>query len=234
MTTPASFNTAYRCIVYALRDAGRLAEGSEPSSEQLAIGLNRLNDLINLWQTQGLKLFLLEDLPVTLTAALALYTFGAAGSTVMAKPHKIEEAWLEDSDGQRIPLNPLAWEGYNHLGNTTTESTPNSFFVDKQATLLRVRLWPVPDTSAASLYTLHVLVRKQITNFVGLSDQSAFPQEWFIALRWGLADDWATGQPQAIMDRCEKRAMAFREALEDWDIEDASTYFTPSLRGPHG
>lgn len=229
MTAPASFNTAYRAIEYAMQDAGLLEEGTEPTSGQIAKNLNKLNDLINLWQTQGLKLFLLEDLAVTLTASLALYTFGAAGSTVMAKPHRVEDAYLEDADGNRVPLNPLSWEGYLRLGNATTEGTPNSYFVDKQASLLRVKLWSVPDTSAAALYTLHVLVRKQVTNFVSLTDQSAFPQEWFIALRWGLADEISTGQPQAICDRCEKRAVAYRTALEDWDVEDAATFFTPRV-----
>ena len=38
------------------------------------------------------------------------------------------------------------------------------------------------------------------------SSPKGFAQEWRIALRWGLADDIATGQPQAIMDRCAQRA----------------------------
>ena len=65
---------------------------------------------------------------------------------------------------------------------------------------------------------------------VMLTDETAFPLEWSMGLRWGLADELATGQPQAIMDRCERRATAYREKLEDWDVEDAPTSFAPDQR----
>ena len=77
---------------------------------------------------------------------------------------------------------------------------------------------------------MHLLVQNQITQMVSLTDTTAFPLEWSMGLRWGLADELATGQPQAIMDRCEKRATAYRQALEDWDVEDAPTSFTPDQR----
>ncbi len=52
-----------------------------------------------------------------------------------------------------------------------------------------------------------------------------------MALRWGLADDICTGQPGEIMRRCAERAKAYREALEDWDVEDAATQFQPDPQG---
>lgn len=230
MTIPASTNNAYRAIDMAHRDAGLLARGVELDSDQIGDGLQRLNDMVNLWQTQGLKLFMLEDLAVTLTAATALYTFGLAGTAVMAKPMRVIDAYLVDSSGSRIPLRPLSWEEYTKINNSTTEGQPNGYFVDKQALLLKVRLWPTPGTAEAAIYTLHLILQKQIDNFVPFTQDSAFPQEWFIALRWGLADELASGQPQAIMDRCEKRAIAYRTALEDWDVEDAPTFFSPEIR----
>jgi hypothetical protein len=232
VTIPALTNTAYRAIDLAMHDAGLLAEGTEPNSDQLARNLGRLNDMINLWQTQGCKLFLLEDVSQALTAGLALYSFGAAGTTVMAKPHRVVDAYLVDSSGSRIPLRALSWEEYVKVNNSTTQGTPNGYFVDKQYLLLKVSLWPTPASGDATTYTLHVILRKQITNFVSLTDDMVFPQEWFIALRWGLADELASGQAQAIMDRCEKRAVAYRTALEDWDVEDASVYFQAEVR--HG
>ena len=69
---------------------------------------------------------------------------------------------------------------------------------------------------------------------VSVNDQMNFPQEWFLALRWGFADEICTGQPQAIMDRCEKKATMYREALEDWDVEDTSTRFQPDTRMGYG
>jgi hypothetical protein len=45
-----------------------------------------------------------------------------------------------------------------------------------------------------------------------------------------LADDISTGQPQVIMQNCKMNAKIYREALEDWDTEDAATFFNIDSR----
>ena len=229
MTTPASYQTADRIIRYAYMDSGIVAKQADPNSEQLAEGMNRLNDMINLWQTQGLKLWLVSDTPVTLTAGINKYVFSPTGNVVMTKPLQVLQGYWLDAFNNRTPINVLSWEEWLRLSNATSQGAINSYFVDKQATHLDVYFWNTPDSNAA-LGTAHVLLKQQVTNFVSLTDTMNFPLEWAIALRWGLADDLATGQPQEIVDRCEKRAMAFRAALEDWDIEDASITFVPDAR----
>lgn len=228
MTAPAIFGTAERIIKMAYLDAGLVQQGDSPNGEQLADGMMRLNDIANLWQTQGLKLWLLYDLSVNLVAGQRVYTLGPGGDVDMAKPTRVLDScyYLDSSNVQR-PLTLLSWDEYKRLGNVQQEGAINSIFVDKQATQLDVYMWLVPDTTAAT-GTVHVLIQRQVQNVVSLTDTMNFPPEWFMALRWGLADDICTGQPAVIMDRCTKRADAFRTALEDWDVEDASTRFTPS------
>ena len=65
MTTPA-INTPKAIIDTALRNAGKLQEGQLPSSEQYAMYMGDLQRLTNLWQTQGLKLWLQTDLSIPL------------------------------------------------------------------------------------------------------------------------------------------------------------------------
>ena len=65
MTTPAD-NTPRAILYDAYVDAGKLQEGDELGGEQLAAGMRRLRDLVNFWQTQGLKLWLLSDTAVTI------------------------------------------------------------------------------------------------------------------------------------------------------------------------
>lgn len=229
MTTPAT-NTAQWIIRSAMRDAGYLMKGAEPSSEDYAENLARLNEIVNLWQTQGIKLFLLQDLSVTLVAGTSTYTFGPSGSTVMTRPLRVIEAYYSDANGVRRPLMPLAWADWVRLSQVAQEGQPNAYFVDKQATQLSVSFWLTPDTTAAT-GTVHLIAQTQATNFASLSDASAFPIEWAAALRWGLADEIATGQPQVIMDRCERRARYYRNLLEDWDREDAPLILTPDRQG---
>ena len=228
MTSP--FNSPARIIEYAMGDAGLLQTGELPTPDQYTGYSNRLLDLINLWQTQGLKLWLQRDLAIPLTAGKASYSLGPIGDVSMVKPMRVLQAYSLQAMGVRRPLTPISRDEYTRLSNVSQPGTVNSIFVDKQQLQLVVNMWLVPDAQAA-LEVVHVILQYQVVNFNSIYAGIEFPQEWFIALRWGLADDICTGQPQAIMDRCKARADAFRTALEDWDVEDAPTFFQASSQG---
>ena len=232
MTAPANFGTANRIIRMAMEDAGLLQDGDDPTSGQYAKNLQRLNDMVNLWQTQGLKLFLWQDIAIVLVAGTALYTLGPLGTVVMVKPLRVLQAYHLSSSNNKTPLTPLSWEEYLRLSNTTQSGSVQQYFADKQKDLLRVSLINNPDAAAAT-GTLHLLVETQATQLINLTDAIVFPPEWFIALRWGLADELSTGQPASIVARCQQKATMFREALEDWDVEDTSVYFAADVQGAH-
>jgi hypothetical protein len=232
MTTPAYFPTGDRLIKMAYMDAGLLQQGDDPNGEQIADGVQRMNDMINLWQTQGLKLWLYEDYPITLIAGQGTYSLYPGGDVDMTKPMRGLQGYYRDTNGIRRPLTILSWDDYMRLSQINQEGQINSYFVNKLYDRLDIFFWLLPDSTAAT-GTGHILLQKQVPNFIGVTDTTIFPQEWFIALRWGLADDLATGQPQAIMDRCAQRAMLYRTALEDWDVEDAPTNFQPDQRSAY-
>jgi hypothetical protein len=231
MPAPSN-NTPISIINDAYFDAGLTQEGQVPNSEQIVMGMRKLTDIINLFQTQGLKLWLLEDHPITLTVGTGTYTLGPAGTVVMTKPLRVIDAYYEDVNHIRRPLIPLSWNDYTRLSQIVQRGQINSYFVDKQQTQLSVFFWLVPDANAATGQA-HLVLQRQATNFISLNETVNFPAEWRIALRWALADELATGQPQAIMDRCQQRAIAYRTMLEDWDVEDAPTRFTPDSRSQY-
>lgn len=235
MTTMYDANTAQGIINDAMHDACILGEGKTPNSEQFRRWTRRLNDLANVWQTQGIKLWLQQDYAISapvLTAGLALYVLGPTGNVPMTKPTRIEEqsCYYADANGVQRPLIPLSRNEFNNLGTLSTQGPINSFYVDKQQFALNVTLWLTPDALAAT-GSVHLILQNQINNIVNITDQMMFPLEWGLALRWGLADEMASGQPQAIMDRCAERAKAYRTALEDWDVEDVSVMIQPDSRG---
>ena len=228
MTAPAD-NTPISIINDAYFDAGLLQEGDTLNGEQIVSGMRRLTDIVNLWQTQGCKLWLNVDTPVPLVAGKGTYTFSPSGDVSMDKPTRVLDAYYSDVNGIRRPLTPLAWTDYLRLSQINQLGQINSYFVEKQAQALSVFFWLIPDDTAAT-GTGHLLTQVQVTNFINLTETMNFPIEWRIALRWGLADEICTGQPQAIMDRCQQRAQSYRAALEDWDVEDAPTRFAVDLR----
>ena len=231
MTAPNP-NTPIAIISDAYFDAGLTQEGQSPNSEQIVTGMRKLTDIINLWQTQGLKLWLNVDTTVPLVAGTGTYTFSPTGTVIMPKPPRAIDAYYMDSNGIRRPLIPLSWNDYIRLSQVNTTGQINSYFVNKKQEELSVFFWLIPDATAAT-GTAHLLLQTQVTNFISVIETMNFPIEWRIALRWGLADELATGQPQAIMDRCQQRTISYRTMLEDWDVEDAPTRFSPDSRGQY-
>lgn len=221
MAAPASSHTPLRMIKQALKDCGRLQTGDEPTGEVIADALGRIGDLINFFQTQGIKLHLnrIQSVPPAASALL-----GPNGSIMAVKPTRILDGWRVAADGSRTPLNVLSWNQYYRMGNLSTTGVTNSYFTDKQATDLLVRFWPAPD-AATLLGTFELLVQAQSTVPTELDETISFPVEWYLALRWALADELSSGQPALIMDRCASKAAMYRQALEDWDVEDAPTSF---------
>jgi hypothetical protein len=219
-------NTAYGIIDQGMHDAGKLQEGQRPNSQQLADNLLRLNDIINLWQTQGLKLFLQQEVTVPLAVGQTLYVLGPSGpAVVMPKPSRVLQGYILDTSNIRRPLVPLSRDEWERLSQTIgNNGTINSYMVDKQAYQLNLNLWPPPDNTEV-LNTAVFLTQIQAAGPVYITDETSFPQEWRMALRWALADDISTGQPPDVIARCEKNALKYRTALEDWDVEDAPTMF---------
>jgi hypothetical protein len=228
VTAPVS-NTPNGIVNDAMLDAGMLQEGDLPSSEQYAMYSRRLNDLINLWQTQGLKLWLQTDQSIALVAGSQTYLLGPGGTTTTTKPMRVLQGYYLDSSNVRRPIYPLSWDEWLRLSQVSLTGAISQYFVDKRQSNLAVHFWLIPDANAAT-GTAHLLIQRQVTNFTEVDETMEFPQEWRMALRWGLADDICTGQPQAIMDRCAAKATVFRQMLEDWDVEDASTSFHPDQR----
>jgi len=232
MTSPSSFYTAQRIIRFAYRDAGLIQEGGEPNSEQYADGLMRLNDIANIAQVDGLKLWTILDQPITLLAGHPTYTLSPTGDVVMAKPLKVIQGYCIDPNGIRRPIVPMSWEEWTRLSQVNQQGQINSYFVDKQRTALSVSFWLVPD-SVMALSTAHLIIQQQMGQMVSLTDQTAFPIEWSMFLRWALADDISTGQPVEIVGNCQSKHMMYKEKLENWDIEDVSVMFTPDQRSSY-
>ena len=231
MTAPSP-NTPASIIKDAYMDAGIIQQGDTPNSEQIVDGMTRLTDVINFEQTQGLKLWLNVDTTVPLVANTGTYTFSPTGTVVMPKPPRAIEAYYKDVNGIRRPLVPLSWDDYIRLSQVNQTGQINSYFVNKKQSELSVFFWLIPDATAAT-GEAHLLLQTQVTNFISVTEEMNFPIEWRMFLRWALADELATGQPQAIMDRCQQRCERYRQMLEDWDVEDASTSFAPDQRGQY-
>lgn len=222
--------TAYEVIRDAYQDAGLLGEGDEPNSEAIVTAKRRLNKLINYLQTRGIKLWVQEDIAICPVEGVRQYQLGPTGNVPMLKPRRVIEAYYSDGFAEnRRPLIMMSRNEWNSLSTINTLGTITSFYVDKQQDSIKINLWLIPDAIAA-MGQVHLIVDQQIGNFNQITDEMNFPPEWALCLEWGLAAQLCTGQPSEIVQRCTQNAMFFQTELENWDVEDASTFFQPDPR----
>jgi len=234
MPGPADFNTPQRIIRQAMLSCGLIQKGQEPDSQDYADYMPRLNELINLKQTQGLKLWLQQDTQINLTAGVNNYVLGPGGSIMTTKPMRVlNEGYYLDTNNISRPIFAISKNEWFMLSTRTQQGPITQFYVDKQQLNLSVWFWLTPDAEAAT-GSAHLIVQQQVTNMVNLNDSLNFPQEWFIALHWGLAAEISTGQPVTIMERCEQKAAVYFEMLEAWDVEDPATSFQPAYQSLSG
>jgi hypothetical protein len=225
--------TAGAIVQKAYEDAGLCAMGQTVTAGQLARGIERLNDIINLWATQGLKLWLQQPVNVPLVAGQGTYSLGPAGDVVMTKPLSILQGTYITSGNVRQPLVVMSRDEYTRLSQIVgVNGAINSYFTNKEVTQLLVSFWNTPSVQTTTGYC-EVLCRLSAPNVAVSADSAGFPPEWTIGLRWALADEICVGQPDNVQARCAQRAGAYREALEGFDVEDAPTFFQPDSRNQY-
>ncbi len=211
--------TAPVIITRAMHNAGLLESTATASTDQVTAYLPRLNDLVNLWQTQGAKIWLSREVTVPLVAGKAGYTVGTGLDVNVIRPLRVDGAYYLSTTGQRRDLGHLSRQEYRSMSRQN--GSVNSFYDERQPDRLILWLWNAPTTAEAAAGSVVIDVRSQVGNFGAVAASTAFPDEWALALQWGLADEISTGQPQAIMDRCRERATAYRTTLDDFEVEGA-------------
>lgn len=219
-------NTSQSIIEKAYADSMKLPRGGTLTAGQLADGLERLQDIVNVESTLGLKLFLEREVSVTLTAGKQLYSFLPGGDVSVPRPLRTKDAVYVAPGGQVRPLIVLARTDWaqqtarNQLGAVT------QYYPERLYDRLNLYLWNIPDTAAAT-GVVRVTYHAPAASLT-LALTTAFPPEWVMFLRWALCADLSTGMPQEVIQRAEGKTAQFRAILEAFDVEDAPTRLQPT------
>ena len=130
------------------------------------------------------------NLAAALTAAAASgnYAFNYASAQQATRPTLIETAVLRNAMGEDSPLQFLTLQEYEALpskGQTTYKGDPIAIYYEPQLTNGVL----YTDVGAASDVTKRIrcVYQEPIEDFSAATDDPEFPQEWYLALAWGLA-----------------------------------------------
>jgi len=231
MSQPATFNQIIRLITYGMRNAMMLEEGQEPNGEQIAEGLNRLNDLTNYLQTEGIRLWTQTDVVIPLVTGTSQYSL----TGTYGKPYRIPRdlaymLYIGGTQTVKSPVTSLSQQEWTLLTQGNQQGMVSQIYVEKLSTQLRVNTFLTPDSATATNWQLHVIVQQQMALGEKITDATQFPEEWYVGLQWILADEICTGQPDSIVQRCAQKSAYYKDKLNGWDVEDTQTFFVPDPR----
>mgnify|MGYP000980940015 CR=1 FL=1 len=231
MSTSNSTNftvTRDQIISGALRMIGATAQGETPSATQISEAAEALNMLVKAWQADGMPLWGLTEYDMTLVAGQRTYNIGLGQIVNIARPLKIFQMWNTNTSGLiDTPMRILTKQEYNTLGNKESSGIPIQGYYDPQRDYGVLSLFPVPDTNAAANYHVTFIYQRPFEDFDSATDNPDFPQEWFEALKYGLASRLAPeyGLPLEQRQMLNKEMQEIKQAALNFGLEEGSLYF---------
>jgi len=214
-------------LTAALRICGAVAQGDTPTAAQLTESAEALNIFVKELEADGMPLWAIKQTTITLTATNT-YTIGIGMTVNVPKPLKIIQAFLRNTSSNiDIPVRIITREEYNRLGNKSSTGQPIQIFYEPGLTNGTLYVFPTPDSTAITNTTLIIVYQRPFEDFVASSDNPDFPQEWYNAVKFGLAHLLAPEYGLPIQERQDlaARARETRATALSFGTEEGSFYF---------
>jgi hypothetical protein len=228
MTTSANTSwelTRNEIIERSLRILGILAQGDSANSSQITTGASALNGVVSRFNTLGMPLWKRTEASVTLVAGDDTY--------VLTNAIKLAEVYI------RITNSSTTWKlelkseyDLRALPYTSTGMPVAYSYTPNLAEGGTIRVWPIPDSTTASTYSLTVIYQKEFDGFTASTETPDFPSYWTDALVFELASVLAPEYGIPLNDRSSIKAQArdYLEQAKGYSDEDGSFYIQPYVR----
>lgn len=170
----------------------------------------------------------------TVTIAGGLISDAAIGRKVyfytnkINRPHELLELYRREVDTQvDVPLIRLSRTEFDTLSDKDTEGTPVNFYYDPQLENSVVHVWPTANAIFASNSTFKLQIKKPFDDMDTANDDFEFPQEWYEAIVYGLAERIAPmiGYPLPDRQLLKAEARDYLDLALTFDVEHASVTF---------
>jgi hypothetical protein len=190
--------------------------------EHLDAARTATNMMFTRWSNQGVNLWQVDLVTVSLVQGTATYSVDANTVTML-------DAYIESGSPaiDRIIL-PISRTEYASYPNKSQQGFPTTFWFDRLLSPT-VTLWPVPDGTQTYLKYYRV-IRLQDANLTGTQELD-IPPIWLEAMAYGLAERlamiWAPDKVQ-IMKPMADEAYSIAAAQ---NVETAQQYISPQISG---
>ena len=243
MATSGSVNytvTRDDVIKRALRIVGAIGQGETPQTTAVTEAAQALNELVKEWIADGLQLWKYSTtFAITMVAGTSSYNIGTGATVNQIAPVKVLDAYLRNtSTNTDTPLLLVTNQEYTLLGNKASQGRPTQLLyapprVPANEPTGIIVLYPTPDAATVAAYQLYMVGTYPIYDFDASSDTADFPNFYFNALAWGLADQLAYeyGLPYAERSMITKKAETHLAKALGFDREEGSIYLQPNWEG---
>ena len=230
---------AYTCsqaITAAFRKMGVYdTYTSSPTTTDLSNGMEALNLILKDWSID-LKIWLVNQVQLTLTAAKNQYVIGPSGPDLITdKPLSIVKGHRHQNDsGIDVPLTRLSRKEYDMLGLKTSTGPTTQIYYQPGQTSGTLWLYPTPDTYTATYAYLDLWVQTAIPDVINTTDVPVIPNEWYRTLVYAIAEDLMPEYrvPIQTQQMITLKAKELYQKLEDWAAnEQVGTLFAVDNRG---
>lgn len=230
MTTSGTYDFSVnrdQLIYGALRLAGVIAQGETPTASQVSDAATTLNMLVKAWMADGMPLWAIRTVTITPVAGQNTYTYN---TPKLLKPI---QAWNRQTSSQvDIPMRMISRQEYNILGNKSTTGNPIQLFFNPNLNSTEIKLFPTPDATSAAQNVIYIVAQVPYQDFDTATDTPDFPQEWYEAIKYGLAVRLAGEYNIDIETRrtLTGEAAAIKQEALSFGTEETSLYFQRDWR----
>jgi len=204
---------------------GAVAIGEDPTADELTEGGRTLNLMLKGWQTEGIGLWLNQEITVNLTTNTVSYDLGAS----IPRPLEIIEAKRVTS-GVHYPLLQIRRSEYLSIADKATAGTVSQFYYDPQLTTGVLYVWPPSDNATD---TLKLTIKKPISDFDASTDDGEFPTEWLDAVVSNLAIRIGIENGIDVDPGLKELAATSKSLAKEFDTEKDIPSYDPALDRGH-
>lgn len=222
---------AQELLIAALELLGVKADEEPLQQFELERGLRWMNIMLKAWEADGVMGWTETEGSLALVQSDVDYVFGSGGSFTTI-PLDILDMRIT-RNGTDMPMTRKSKQDYQALPLKTNEGYPTQYMYDRQRDGGTLYVWPAPDSVAS---TVKFTYRRRIMDMLTATDNFDVPQEWYMALIYGVADQLIpiygkSGTPRA-MDVTQKATVAYN-SVKSFDIDEgeSSIFVVPDSYG---
>ena len=219
-------NLGYKTELYAasaLGDATITVDDDENITDGDVVGIELEDGTIQWTTVDGTPAVNVVTLDDVLTDDVTVDSHVYNYTSLIQRPVEIVEARVVRSNGYEVPLRIISRDEYMRLSNKATEGSAIQIYYDPLLTNGKMWVWQAcEDVKEYIKFTCRI----PIEDFDSASNDPDFPQEWLLALSYGLAVLVAPKFGVKLDQTFLALASGLMESAKDFDVENASVYIT--------